>query len=85
MEVQETQALEKALVCTILIASAKIIQDQTNRKKKRKRSTWVRGFLQQRGRHGAHIVTVNALRENDLYYFRRYLRMSSDVYAEVIS
>ena len=46
MEVQETQALEKALVCTILIASAKIIQDQTNRKKKRKRSTLVREFLQ---------------------------------------
>ena len=39
-----------------------------------------RDFLQQRNIYGAHSVTVNVLREKDPYSFRRYLRMSSDVY-----
>ena len=31
-------------------------------------------------KYGAHVVTINALRENDAHSFGRYLRMSSEVY-----
>ena len=31
-------------------------------------------------KYGAHLATVNALRENDPHSFRRYLQMSSEVY-----
>ena len=78
MDENEEQDLKEALICTILLSSAQIIQ--ANKKKKKNRKVWVRKFLQQRERHGAHIITVNALRENDPYSFRRYLRMSSEVY-----
>ena len=37
-------------------------------------------MLLDRNKNGAHVVTVNVLRESDPYSFRRYLRMSSDVY-----
>ena len=31
-------------------------------------------------KYGAHVATINALRENDPHSFGRYLRMSSEVY-----
>ena len=79
MERVNTTALEEALVCTILVSSAAILHDEECKKRK-KRTISVREFLQQRYRYGAHVVTVNALRENDPFSFRRYLRMSCDVY-----
>ena len=75
--------VEKALVCTIIASAAAVIKEKERKKRKRRR-IWVREFLQQRENHGAHVVTVNALRTNDPYSFRRYLRMSSEVY-EVFS
>ena len=79
MERVNTVVLEEALVCTILVTSAVTLHNEESKKRK-KRSKSVRDFLQQRNIYGAHSVTVNVLREKDLYSFRRYLRMSSDVY-----
>ena len=75
--------VEKALVCTIIASAAAVIKEK-DRKVRRKRRIWVREFLQQRDNHGAHVVTVNTLRTNHPYSFRRYLRMTSEVY-EVFS
>ena len=53
---------------------------QEEEEKRRKRTKiWTRMLLD-RNKNGAHVVTVNVLRESDPYSFRRYLRMSSDVY-----
>lgn len=79
MERVNTAVLDEALVCTILVTSAAILHEEESKKRK-KRSKSVRDFLQQRNMYGAHSVTVNVLREKDPYSFRRYLRMSSDVY-----
>ena len=37
-------------------------------------------FLLGSNNYIAHVVTFNALRENDSHFFRKYLRMSRDVY-----
>ena len=75
----ENILLEEALVCT-LIASTTAVIEEKNREKKKKKRIWVREFLQKRDKHGAHVVTVNALRTNDPYSFRRYIRISGEVY-----
>ena len=77
---EEEQIVEEALICTILVTAASAFQENEVNKKRKRRSIWVRKFIQQRTTNGAHFVTVAALRENDPYSFRRYLRMSSDVY-----
>ena len=53
---------------------------QEEEEKRRKRTKISTRMLLDRNKNGAHVVTVNVLRESDPYSFRRYLRMSSDVY-----
>ena len=59
--------MEDGLVCTILACSAAVCYQEEEEK-------------QIKNKYGAHVVTANALHENDLHSFQRYLQMSSDVY-----
>ena len=47
---------------------------------KKSRKIGTRKLLLVHKKYGAHVVIVNAHREIDPHSFRRYLRMSSDVY-----
>ena len=77
--------IDEAVICTVLTyTAAYLCHKEENEKRKPKQRTWVREFLKTRQFYGAHVVTVNALQENDPYSFRRYLRMNCDVF-EVIT
>ena len=80
LKMEDMQIVEDALACTILACSAAVCCQEEEGKRRKRRKVWTRKFLLDRNKYGAHVVTVNALRENGSHSFRIYLRMSSDVY-----
>ena len=72
--------MEDGLVCTILACSAAVCCQKEEEKQRKCREIWTQKFFLDRNKYGTHVVTANALHENDLHSFQRYLQMSSDVY-----
>ena len=70
---EDTQIVEDALVCTILVCSAAVCCQEEEEKRKKRRKIWTRKFLLDSNKYGAPAVTVYALRENDPHSFWRYL------------
>ena len=75
----ENYDLQVALACALIASTASVVI-----KVKKKKRFWVQPYLQQRQLYGSHIATVNALLAKDPYYFRRNLRLSSDVYEVIL-
>ena len=78
------EAVEEVLICTI-IASASVVYGESMKTRKRKRKYWVRDYFRERDQYGAYKLTFEALRLNDPFSFRRYLRMNTYVYEAHIS
>ena len=72
--------MEFALVCTVLTCSAAACCQEEEEKRRKREKIWTRKFVLDRNKYGGHVVTIKALRENDSHSFRRYLRMSNDVF-----
>ena len=71
---EDAKIVEDALVCTILACSATLSCQEEEEKQRKRRKIRRRELLLDRNKYGTHVVTVNGLRENDLHFFRRYLR-----------
>ena len=78
------EAVEEVLRCTI-IASASVVYGESMKTRKRKRKYWVRDYFRERDQDGAYKLTLEELRLNDLFSFRRYLRMNTHVYEVHVS
>ena len=76
------EAVEEVLICTI-IASASVVYGESM--KIRKRKYWIRDHFRERNQYGAHKLTLDELRLNDPFSFRRYLRMNTEVYEVHVS
>ena len=75
------EAVEEVLICTI-IASASVVYGESIKTRKQKQKYWVRDY---RDQYGAYKLTLEELRLNDLFSFRRYLRMNTHVYEVHVS
>ena len=80
LKMEDIQIVEDASVCTKLACSAAVCRHKEEEKQRKRRKICTRKFLLDYNKYGAHVITVDALRENDPHSFQRYSRMSSDVY-----
>ena len=78
------EAVEEVLICTI-IASASVVYGESMKTRKRKRKYWVRDYFRKRDQYEAYKLTLEKLRLNDPFSFRRYLRMNIYVYEVHVS
>ena len=62
------------------IASASTLYGESMKTRKRKRKYWVRDYFRKRDQYGAYKLTLEELRLNYLFSFRRCLRMNTHVY-----
>ena len=74
---EDIQIVEDALFCTILACSAAVCCQEEEEKQGKRRKIWTRKFLLDRSKYGAHVVTVNAIRENDPHSFLNTTKMKS--------
>ena len=66
---EDTQFVEDALVCTILVCSAAVCCQEEEEKQRKCRKIWTRKFLLDRNNYEAHVVTDNTLGENGPHFF----------------
>ena len=69
LKMEDIQIVEDALVCTKLAYSAAVYRQKEEEKRRKRRKIWTRKFLLDRNYYGGHVITVNALRENDPHSF----------------
>ena len=68
------QTIEEVLVCTIITSSSVIYSDSLNAgKRKRKRKYWIKDYFRERDQLGGYKLTLEELRLNNPFSFRRYL------------
>ena len=76
------EAVKEVLVCAV-IAPSSIIYSESLNPGRRKRKYRVRG--RERDQYGGYYLTLEELRLQDPFSFRRYLRMSTHVYGVLMS
>ena len=79
MELKET-----ATVCATLILACGAELLQRKSVKHRKRKVWVKDLLLQRDEKGAYNNILNELRLRDFESFRKYLRMNTATFEELV-
>ena len=72
------EAVEEVLICAIIV-SASVVYGESMETRKPKRKYWVRDYFRERNQYGAYKLTLEQLRLNDPFSFRRYLRMNIHV------
>ena len=73
------EAVAEILVCSIIASSCMVYRESLS-SRKRKRKCWVKDYFRERDQYGVYKLTLQELRLNDPYSFRRYLRMNTHVY-----
>jgi len=76
MDVKELQII----AATSILVTGVYLQDELHGKKRRKRSVWVKNWLQRREEKGAYNNILTELRLDDVESFRKYLRMNTDTF-----
>ena len=72
---------QKTLSLILLNNGFYFIKNFLKRKRQRKRqSSWVKEWLNKRNSLSVHLTILSELRLNDVEYFRRNLRMNTEVY-----
>ena len=84
VKIKHGRSCRRSLRCTI-IASASVVYDESMKTRKRKRKYWVRDYFRDRDQYGTYKLTLEELRLNDPFWFRRYLRMNTHVYEVHVS
>ena len=72
LKMEDIQIVEDALVCPILACSATVCCQEEQERRSKCTKIWIQKLLLYGNKYGAHVVTVNALRENDVHSFRRF-------------
>ena len=72
---------QKTLSLILLNNGFYFIKNFLKRKRQRKcQSSWVQEWLKKRNLLSVHLTILSELRRNDVEYFRRNLRMNTEVY-----
>ena len=69
---------------SVVAACAAIIIAAVLKKKRKKRLVWVKTWLLERDRKGAYNNIIQELRLDDIENYRRYLRMNTDTFEELL-
>ena len=75
----------KEVLIRVIITFASVVYGESMITKKRKKKYWVKDYFRERDQYGAYKLTLEELRLNDLFSFRRYLRMNIHVYEVHVS
>ena len=81
-----TSKKRKVLLATIIACSAAVVEEkkQLEESSTRNRTVWVRNWLAERREKGEYDLLLNQLRLEDVESFRRYLRMNTDTFQELM-
>ena len=70
---------EQTVICASLLFASVYLETCVNRtRRKRKRKTWVKGWIERRAEKGVYNNILNELRLDDAESYRRYLRMNME-------
>ena len=84
IEVMDEESGVIEVLCCTIMASASVLFNETQHVGKRKRTCWVKNYFRKRDQYGAYRLTLEELRFQDPYSFRRYLRMDTHVYEVIL-
>ena len=70
----------KFLTATMALSAAYLYANADKKKKRKKRETWVKPWLQRREEKGTYHNLLQELRVEDVHAYRRFLRMNPETF-----